>query len=315
MSKQNVPASTYKTVERLYFLSSALRNGLVSLQSLAEESEFYEVNKANAKKLQRDIGALSYCGFVIERYDSDGEYELISEPVQLDISEEEAELFATLRSVFPAGHPYHPLIESFMERFRSFLPPEMASLLDAPLPLQMALTPAIDYEPHRATLRRIQHALRRKVRIGFDYQGQDGIEEYRVVDPADLRDKNGHYYLRAYVPTVEGTLEFRIDRIPLESLRLFPARAAPRPQRMIEFSYHLGAKIAQRGVSKRFERQEVEQQADGSAIVHAEHPSPFRIIQELLRYGEVVELLEPEWLREQMVETVRKMANLYRICN
>lgn len=315
MSKQNVPASTYNTVERLCFLWLALRRGLVSLQSLATESEFYKVNKANAKKLRRDIGALSYLGFVIERYDSDSQYELISEPVQLDISEEEAELFATLRTVFPAGHPYHPVMEGFMERFGSFLPPEMAALLDVPLPLQMALTPAIDYEGHRATLRRIQQALHRKVRIGFEYEGQDGIEEYRVVDPADLYSKNGHYYFRAYVPDIERTLTFRIDRIQLASLRLFAARANPRPQPMIEFSYRLGAKIAQRGVSKRFERQEVEPQADGSAIVHAEHLSAFRIIQELLRYGEVVELLEPAWLRQEMVETVRKMANLYRICN
>jgi len=78
-----------------------------------------------------------------------------------------------------------------------------------------------------------------------------------------------------------------------------------------QLSFAIASPHAKRRVSERFENQQVEHQADGSAVVQAEDRSGFRIMQELLRYGEHAELLEPAWLREKMAETARKMARVY----
>lgn len=296
-------------IERLDHLLFALRKGIITFKKIAASSDLYE--EVTVRTFRRDINALRYLGFVI-KCPNRGCYELVSEPVQLELSKEEARLFAALRAVFPAGHPYHPLIESFLERLRPFLTSQIATLLDEPVPMQMSLATATDYEPYRITLRKIQNALHRQVRIGFDYEAQDQVRAYKVVHPIELRFKNGHFYLNAYVAEIRRALEFRIDRILSDTLRIFAAPSQPRPPRLIRFSYRLSARIAKRGVSERFENQEVEPQEDGSAIVYAEGTSRFRIIQELLHYGEQAELLEPDWLREKMGETVQAMAKLYR---
>lgn len=310
MSQAERPTNTYKLIKRLRALLLALRKGAVTLKNVQASSQLYQNPTDPQKVLQRDIRALRYSGFIIQDSHS-GCYELLSEPLQFDITEEEARLFAALRSIFPAGHPHHPVIESFLTRLRPILASQMAIILDEPLPMQMSLTPAIDYEPHRETLYKIQNALHRQVRIGFDYKAADQLRSYNIVHPTELHFKNGHFYLNAYVEEINRTLEFRIDRIVLNSLRLFTAPSRPRLPQPIAFCYRLSPHIAKRGVSERFDKQEVEYQADGSAIVSAEETSGFRIMQELLRYGEHAELLEPPWLREKMADTAKKMAGLY----
>lgn len=304
------PTSTYNLIERLHVLLLALRKGLVTSENIRASSQLYQHSTDPQKKLQRDIRALRYWGFVIE-CPHPGCYELLSEPLQFDITKEEARLFGALRAVFPAGHPHHPVIESFLIRLRPLLASQMASFLDEPLPMQMSLATAIDYEPHRETLHKIQNALHQQVRIGFDYEAVDQLRAYNVVHPIELYFKNGHFYLNAYVEEINRALEFRIDRILLGTLRIFAALSQPRLPRPITFCYRLSPHIAKRGVSERFDNQQVEYQADGSAIVWAEGTSGFRIMQELLRYGEHAELLEPPWLREQMADTAKKMAGLY----
>ena len=169
MSQTERPTNTYKLIKRLRALLLALRKGTVTLKNIQTSSQLYQSSPNPQKMLQRDIRALRYSGFVINNTHS-GCYELVSEPLQFDITEEEARLFAALRSVFPAGHPHHPVIESFLTRLRPILASQMAIFLDEPLPMRMSLTPAIDYEPHRETLYQIQNALHRQVRIGFDYK-------------------------------------------------------------------------------------------------------------------------------------------------
>lgn len=302
------PPSPYQLIERLALLIGALRAGPVTLAALAATTPLYDA--ARPKTLQRDVAALRHLGFNIAAHA--GHYELRAEPLRLELSADEARVLAALRRAFPRGHPEHPAIEALIERLRPLLSAAAAALLDEPPPLRMALTTAIDYEPHRPTLRALQRALDRGRRVRFDYQPLDGPRRlYRVVDPAELRFSQGHFYLIAYIPEIDHTLEFRVDRIASGSVQLRPDRAAPRARPPIRFTYRQAARIARHGVSERFANQRVEPQPDGSALVHAEGHSAFRIIQELLRYGEQAELLEPEWLRLEMARTIERMAALY----
>ncbi|MCZ7574543.1 MAG: WYL domain-containing protein [Ardenticatenaceae bacterium] len=309
MAQPDGPPSPYQLIERLGLLLAALRAGPTTLVMLAGRTPLYDA--ARPKTLQRDIAALRHLGFRIAA--RAGRYELLAEPLRLDLSVDEARVLAALRAAFPRGHPDHPAIEALIERLRPVLSPAATAVLDEPPPLRMALTTAIDYKPHRPTLRALQRALDRGQRVRFEYQARDGPpRRYRTADPVELHFTHGHFYLIAYIPEIERTLEFRVDRIALGSLQLRSDRAAPRPRPSIHFTYRLAARIARHGVSERFANQRVEPQADGSALVHAEGPSAFRIIQELLHYGEQAELLEPEWLRLEMARTIERMVALYR---
>ncbi|HYN87958.1 MAG TPA: WYL domain-containing protein, partial [Ardenticatenaceae bacterium] len=290
-------------------LVAALKEGPTHLAALAERTTLYDV--ARPKTLQRDIAALRSLGYkiAVQR----GRYELIDQPVELNLSDEEARVLAALRAAFPPGHPNHPAVETLMARLEQHLPPSAVAILDEPPPLRMALTPATDYEPHAATLRTLERAVRRNLRVELEYESLERPRRrYAALDPLDLRFVYGHFYFEGYFREIEQSLEFRVDRITPGSVRLRPDRAAPRPRRALAFTYRLAARIARRGVSERFANQGVEVQDDGSALVHAEGTSAFRIIQELLRYGEQAELLAPEWLRAEMARTVERMMGLYR---
>ena len=78
--------------------------------------------------------------------------------------------------------------------------------------------------------------------------------------------------------------------------------------------YRLSQRIACTGVSERFLNQQIDHQEDGSVIVQAEGYSEFRIIQDMLRYGEQAEILGPPHLREKMTQVVQAMSVLYERC-
>ena len=105
-------------------------------------------------------------------------------------------------------------------------------------------------------------------------------------------------------------MEFRIDR--LKEIELMPGKSSRRRRRATtQFTYRLSWRIASTGVSERFLNQQIDYQKDGSAIVHAEGYSEFRIIQNMLRYGEQAEIIDPPYLREKMRQVVKVMSGLY----
>jgi predicted DNA-binding transcriptional regulator YafY len=68
--------------------------------------------------------------------------------------------------------------------------------------------------------------------------------------------------------------------------------------------------LARGEISQRFEDQRVvERLPNGDVIIKAAGRSDFFIVRTLLRYAGNAELLEPEWLREQMVEEVGRLAD------
>ncbi len=120
----------------------------------------------------------------------------------------------------------------------------------------------------------------------------------------------------AYTHTSRQMLDFRIDRIQRESLqpleRLPPDMAHAR--QAVSFRYRLAAVLARGEISQRFEQQRiVERLPNGDVIIEAEGRSDFFIVQTLLRYRANAELLHPAWLREKMIEEVRRLAGVYGV--
>ncbi len=111
-------------------------------------------------------------------------------------------------------------------------------------------------------------------------------------------------------------LDFRVDRIQTETFTLLE-RLPPgmeHARRPITFRYQLAAVLARGEISQRFEQQRiVERLPNGDVIIEAEGRSDFFIVQTLLRYRANAELLHPAWLREKMIEEVRRLAGVYGV--
>lgn len=94
-----------------------------------------------------------------------------------------------------------------------------------------------------------------------------------------------------------------------------------RRQRPIEFSYWIDGSIAKSGLSHRWlsqtvEREEIYIDEQGKqksrVLVRAKAYSEWRIIQQLHKYADKVELVDPPKLRERMRQEVERMYRLYQ---
>jgi predicted DNA-binding transcriptional regulator YafY len=75
--------------------------------------------------------------------------------------------------------------------------------------------------------------------------------------------------------------------------------------------------LSQRWLTQTLEREEVYLDEHGRerrrVLVHATAYSEWRIIQQLLRYGDKAELVEPAHLRDQMRQVVKRMYHFYEV--
>jgi len=83
-----------------------------------------------------------------------------------------------------------------------------------------------------------------------------------------------------------------------------------------QFRFWLDSSIAKRGVSQRWLTQTIEHEEayldehggeQRRMLIRATAYSEWRVIQQLLRYGEKAELVEPPHLREEMRKVVKQM--------
>ena len=132
---------------------------------------------------------------------------------------------------------------------------------------------------------------------------------------------DGHFYLIAFSHKTNGFLEYRIDRIQEESLKIQPNMIdTQRRRHPIEFRFWIDGQIAKRGLSHRWltqieEREESYIDEQGyehrRVLVRATAYSEWRIKQQILKYGDKAELVEPEHLREEMRRVVQRMQKFY----
>ncbi len=133
---------------------------------------------------------------------------------------------------------------------------------------------------------------------------------------------DGHFYLIAYSHKMNQFFEYRVDRIKAETLKPQPDMIdAERRRRPVEFKFWIDGNIAKRGLSQRWltqtlEREEVyldeRRNQRRRVLVRATAYSEWRIIQQMLKYGDKAELVAPPHLREEMKKVVERMASFYQ---
>jgi len=304
--------SGYGLVLRLRALRDVLRQGECGKAEICQRlPHYYQPGPAGSRRLVRDMRALRQLGHTIT-FDRSAQAYRLQDRGQLTLSQSEVQALALVRESFEGLAPKSEEVLGALGRVAAALPERQRRLYTKHTPLAIRLRPAVDYSPHRRTLRLLEDAIAQGCKVSFDYpELDDGTPVRHVgVEPYEIQFFDRHFYLIGFSPASPQIMEFRLDR--LRHVEPLPGRAAARRARATyAFAYRLSPRIARQGVSERFLHQQLTPQPDGSVIVQAAGYSEFRIIQDLLRYGEQAELLSPPRLRARMAKVAKAMARLY----
>ena len=351
----------YETTERVFRLLHLLTANDCSRDDIfGRLKDYYKIGddddpkvKAPSQRagrmLRRDLQFLKKMGYQIEesRADNVTRYSLVKGTGPggtFLLNQSELDALVLLHALFadptkyaqidathplPAQPPRNPFAEEILlliERLAATLPAEQKKYFDrwARKPyVYFNMDTVTDYLPHRITIDVIVKAVSRRQQIRFEYASllrQKILHEH--IDPYYIVHQDGHLYLIGYSHKANSFLEFRIDRIEAESVKMEPDMIdGERRRRPVEFSYWIDGSIAKSGLSQRWlthtvEREEAYIDEDGKQrrriLVRAKAYNEWRIIQQLHKYGDKAELVGPPELRERMRKEVARMYGYYQ---
>jgi predicted DNA-binding transcriptional regulator YafY len=224
-------------------------------------------------------------------------------------------------------NPFAEDILTFIKKLASTLPPAQMQYFEQRIQkpsVHLNVATVADYLPYRTTIDTIERAILRRQQISFGYtavRSKRGTVTHDQVDPYYILHMEGHFYLIGYSHEMNTFLEYRIDRMKGDSIEILPHVVDTVRQRpTVEFSYWIDGDIARRGLSERWlaqttEREEVYVDSEGHekrrVLVRAKAHNEWRVILQLLKYGDQAELIEPANLREHMRQVVAHMVSFY----
>jgi predicted DNA-binding transcriptional regulator YafY len=227
----------------------------------------------------------------------------------------------------PARNPFADDVLQLIEKFSAMLPEAQRKLFNRSIEkpfVYFQMAPVTDFFPYRPIIDTIVRAIALRQQIQFAYTPTHGSQPatfHQHVDPYYVIYLEEHFYLIGYSHQSNEFLEFRIDRIRGDSLRIQPDMIdVERRRRPITFHFWIDGNMAKQGLSRRWLsqtqiREETYLDAYGKTrrrvLMRATAYSEFRIIQQLLRYGDKAELVDPPHLRKKMRDTVKHMNNFY----
>jgi predicted DNA-binding transcriptional regulator YafY len=230
----------------------------------------------------------------------------------------------------PPRNPFADEILGLIEKLTSTFPEKQKQQFERRIRkpyVYFNLSTVTDYLPHRAIIETIVRAISQRQQIEFTYMpthSKQNTTNHKNIDPYYITYMEGHFYLIGYSHNRNDFLEYRIDRIKSETLKIQPNIIdTQRRRHPIEFRFWIDGNIAKRGLSQRWltqveERQESYRDEYGDehrrVLVRATAYSEWRIMQQILKYGDKAELVEPEHLRESMRQVVRRMHGMYNQC-
>ncbi len=252
----------------------------------------------------------------------------LEQPVfSIDIDEDEARAFVALQEGFIAGTPYADAVQTLLKRW-AWLFSERSHRLVAQKrkrrarPLLLPLSPVEDYSRHGNTILSLDKALEESAYIAFAYTplGQSWNAEpilHTRVEPYELEYRDGHWYFTAYLLEQGNFVDYRVDRIQPDSVRLADSRdhflPGNRRRRGVKIRYWVSPMLARHGsLSARLKEQQVTLLDDGQgALVEGYAKSVWWAKRLLLGYGSQVKALEPVELVRAMQEEVEMMSKFY----
>ena len=317
-------------IERLISMIYILMNkGTVTAGELAERFE------VSTRTIYRDIEALSIAGIPVYcKKGKNGGISLTEEFVlnkMLITKEEQQEILAALVGLRETEVSDGNKEEETLKKLGEFFQAEPVPWVNIDLSDWSGLRKQMYEDIKRAILTR--HV------IEFDYYGQNRPMSHRVVEPIQLQFKEYTWYLRAYCRERKDFRTFklfRMQRLEVQEETFVPKREqetngreklkeslvkdrstivesqASEPEFPVTpLTIWIDKKEAYR-VYDRFDESELEQLPDGNFLAHCAYPLDEWVYSLILWFGPSAKVLEPEFIREEVQNRIKKMMENYK---
>lgn len=283
-------------------------------------SDFLEQHEKSAddilQKLTRTIRRLRDCGFEI-RSAPNRPYELVESSFPVILTREQRQALA-LAAYFLSDMGFSTQASQITR---------IGKLTEADLPadVKVNFSPPVDYSEDRLeeTVRTLQQRFRQQCRYTIRYRSSRGNEQNWDCDRSELRLHNGVLYLFAFIPdfsprliekrpNVEQNFAFRVDRI----LSVRAASATPWSVfhfPTLEICYRMGGALGTYQPRRANER-ELRRDGDKNWVeIITQEDYLFWFRQRVLQYGASVQILEPEWLAQQITQELEQARAFYEV--
>lgn len=301
-------------VERLLaIVIKMLNNKRVTAKELAE---YFEVS---VRTIQRDIEAINLAGIPIVSFKGqNGGYGIMEDYLinKSYFSEGEQELLlTTLQGVYKAYED-----KSFKDIMDKLLLLKTNSHRDKRSNLIMDFSPWGSSEKRKNQVNMLRRAIDNNKLIEFDYIDINGCKTRRQVEPAALILKVNTWYLQGYCTLRKNFRLFKISRI--RELKVLTESFETRELPDFNFIYKdsrnkikLVLKFTNSALNRLddyFEIEDLYFKEDGYIYVTTEYPEDEWVYSMILSFGEAVEVVEPQHIREILKERTKNIFNKYK---
>ena len=167
----------------------------------------------------------------------------------------------------------------------------------------------------------IKESIIKKEVISIEYYSSYGEKSKRVIEPLQLMFKGKSWYIVAFCRVRESIRIFKINRIrKIEVLEERFTRCfkedmdmeitEPSDIQCINMKMRVDASQGYR-VYDEFSEDEIYKEEDGSFIVSTTYPIGSGVYSYILSYGSYAEVIEPQYLRNEIRKLLRKTLNKY----
>lgn len=283
-----------------------LDNGKVTASELADKLE------VSTRTIYRDLDSLSNAGIPIYTEDGRNGGIFLKEDFTLDkavVSREEKDKIIGILKGFSKLDNNEELLSKLQALFNS----KEESYLE------------VDFSNWEESsdngyFQEIKEAILDKRKIEIHYINLKGIESYRLVYPLKLIYKGSYWYLRAYCTYREEIRYFKLNRIinlvvldemfieKIEDSYIAGINNIDVIDIVIKANKDMGFRIYDE-----FYRGNIKRLDDDSLLIEGKIKNDIWLIDYLLSFGSRIEVLEPTWLREDLIEEYEKIVELYEL--
>ncbi|KNF08978.1 putative transcriptional regulator [Gottschalkia purinilytica] len=157
--------------------------------------------------------------------------------------------------------------------------------------------------------------------IYFEYINSEGIKSQRYIEPMRLIFKGQAWYLWGYCRKRQGFCTFRISRIKnlLITEETFERRKTEevhkgqyvdKPKSLVTLKLHFQPEVLNR-VFDYYDEEYISKNTDGTCIVTVTLPEDEWVYGYIMSFGNSVEVIEPEHIREIVIDRMRKAIEVY----
>ena len=308
-------------LDRLFAITVMLLNReRVSARELAD---YFEVS---IRTIYRDVEAINMAGIPLVSYPGHQGGFAILDSYKLDhqfLSRKDmVTLLGTLRGVNDAFQSRE--MDLLIEKLTSILPHAQAGELNSALDeIIFDVVPWGLPQNKLNGLQIVRQAVHEKRLLQFTYRNLNLELCRRTIEPISLVNKGAAWYVFAYCRLKEDFRIFRISR--MEDVSLLPesfnergvtyrAYLAQQPARevqgFVDVTLHFDALVKNQGMEN-FDPQSITEDEQGGAMVCLHVDKSEWLYAIILSYGEHVEVVSPQWLREKIRQKIIAMQQLY----